>query len=147
MADGRTTGDALKTDPWMRQRQQQVAGKDAPGTRTASYFGYQPELSAQEEQELRRQQLQTHRRVEAIDKQNQWMLIPVFAPEMAIAGAELTGAFVGRALAKRVANMKPLEWGPQPARGENLWTIRGKRAHKAFREKVEAKPAWKAEEA
>lgn len=144
---GAAPNDAQKTTAWMDARQRQVgAAQSAPGARTASYFGYQPELSAQEEAELRHRQLEERKHLDEINRQNMWMLGPVLAPDFVVLGAEGLGLLAGRAAAKRLAAVEPAYLNVLAKKGETIHTILGKRAHKVFRDKVRAKGnGWVAE--
>jgi hypothetical protein len=141
MAGRPAVSDSMTTDRWMDQRRQQVAAQPHPLSgpdRTSSYFGYVPELTEAEHAQVRAQQAEQHRREEEADKQNRWMLIPVFAPDLAILGAEGVGAYIARKAAQRLAKI-PVHVDIAPKNGNTYRAILGKRAHADFRAKVRAK--------
>jgi len=141
MADRSAVADSLTTQAWMERRRQQIAAQPHPLSgpdRTSSYFGYVPELSEAEHAQVRAQQAEQHRREEEADQQNRWMLIPVFAPDLAILGAEGVGAYIARKGAQRLARI-PVHVDIAPKNGNTYRAILGKRAHADFRAKVRAK--------
>jgi hypothetical protein len=115
----------------------------------SSHFGYQPEMDAREEAELRTQQAAERQRREKWDQEHQLMLAGVFGPELLLLGAEAAGVLAARAAAKRLAALPPQAFKKHalfPITGGENWSTRvGKRAHREFAAKVDAKPGWKAE--
>lgn len=99
--------------------------------------------------ELRRRQAEFERERRAISKENSWMAMPALAPAAAVLGLE-TGAAIAARFAPPVIARGPLvftERMPYLRVGDNWATRAGRRAHAAFRARVEAKPGWEAERA
>src|SRR5947207_10079356 len=106
--------DQLDMDSWMNVRRAHSYDLDSgrpkradqiPKSDSPSVSDYFPTITIEDTDlaELRRQQAQFHEGDKEIDRQNSWMLWPVFAPEVVIGGVELGGLLGGRWLAKRVA--------------------------------------------
>jgi hypothetical protein len=138
--------DDLSTDQWMKVRRDQPQRGPAE---LSSYFGYQPEMTASEEAELRAQQAAEREQRERWDQEHQVLLAPVFGPELLLFGAEAAGALAARAAAKRGAALPPQTFKKHalfPISGGDNWAARvGRRAHQDLKAKVDAKPGWDGE--
>jgi hypothetical protein len=143
MAGPNAVKDSMPIDQRMNHRNGLVRGQPQSGPQEiSSYFGYVPELTAREEADLRRQQAAHHKKLEDINRQNYWMLGPIFAPDLLLFGTQAAGAIAARAAAKRLTALPELKLGVQPRNGETIHTILGKRAHTDLRAKIKAKPDW-----
>jgi hypothetical protein len=97
--------------------------------------------------ELRRQQAAFGKVEHDLARQNSWMAIPALAPVAAIFGLEAASALAAEA-APAAAEQAPLDFvesDPYVRVGDNWATRAGRRAHKAFGNKVDAKLGWESE--
>lgn len=106
-----------------------------------------PVASPTELAELRRQQAAFGKVVRDTSNRNSWLAVPALAPVAVVAALE-AGAATAAALAGPQLKRLPLHLvGREPLLrvGDNWSTRAGRLAHKAFGERVDAKPGWKSE--
>jgi hypothetical protein len=106
--------DALNIDAWMNHRRQHAydlsalqpaaAKRPAPPPNISSYFPGAEALEDQDLSELRAQQAKQHAGEEEVDRQNRWMLAPVFAPEAVLGALELGGLLGIRFLGSKIGS-------------------------------------------
>jgi hypothetical protein len=111
-------------------------------------FGLLGPLPREDLTELRRQQVDFHNTVAALDRENSWLAVPALAPAAAVLGLQGAGLLAGRLLARQTASL-PLNFLEREAliRGGNTYAARiGQMAHNALRDRLKQKPGWEYEQ-
>ena len=117
----------------------------AQTTRTAPYGSLStPVPSDPEMAELRRQQAALAKAIRELDIQNSWLAIPALVAPFVFGAPEEAAAWAAREVLPE-AEQGPLdlpERDPYRRVGDNWATRKGRQAHAAFKQQVQAKEGW-----